>query len=32
VLASLYGPSLRRHVSELRQARHTYGPMRLDQA
>jgi HEXXH motif-containing protein len=32
VLASPYGPSLRRHVSELRHARQTYGPMRLNQA
>jgi len=32
VLASLHGPPLRRHVFELRQARHTYGPVRLDQA
>ena len=32
VLASRHGPSLRRHVLELRQARHTYGPMKLDQA
>jgi HEXXH motif-containing protein len=32
VLASLYGPSLRRHISELHKARHTYGPMKFDQA
>lgn len=32
VLASPHGPSLRRHSSELQQARHMYGPMTLDQA
>ena len=32
VLASSYGSSLRRHISELQDARHTYGPMKLDQA
>ena len=32
VLASPFGPSLRRHVADLRQARQTYGPMSLDQA
>lgn len=31
VLASPFGPSLRRHMSELRQARRTYGPMNLNQ-
>ena len=29
VLASKFGPSLRRHVKELHQARQTYGPVRL---
>jgi hypothetical protein len=29
VLASTFGPALRRHVKELHQARHTYGPVRL---
>ena len=29
VLASTFGPSLRRHVKELQQARQTYGPVRL---
>ncbi|HTL62745.1 MAG TPA: HEXXH motif-containing putative peptide modification protein [Nitrospira sp.] len=32
VLDSSFGPSLRRHVVELAQARRTYGPMNLDQA
>jgi HEXXH motif-containing protein len=33
VLASSYGPSLHQHISELRDARRTYGPMTtLDQA
>jgi HEXXH motif-containing protein len=32
VLASSYGASLRRHVSELRLARRTYGPMTQNQA
>ena len=32
VLASRYGPTFRRHVSELAEARRTYGPMRLNQA
>ena len=32
VLASSYGSLLRRHVSELRDARRAYGPMTLDQA
>jgi hypothetical protein len=31
ILASPLGPSLRRHVSELRQARRTYGLMDLKQ-
>lgn len=31
VLASPFGPSLRRHVVELRHARETYGPMNLKQ-
>jgi hypothetical protein len=29
VLASKFGPSLRRHTKELQQARQTYGPVRL---
>ena len=29
VLASKFGPALRRHVEELRKARMTYGPVRL---
>jgi len=29
VLATKFGPSLRRHVKELQQARLTYGPVRL---
>jgi hypothetical protein len=29
VLASKFGPDLRRHVKELQQARQTYGPVRL---
>lgn len=29
VLASTFGPSLRRHIKELHQARQTYGPVRL---
>ncbi len=29
VLASTFGPSLRRHMKELHQARQTYGPVRL---
>jgi hypothetical protein len=29
VLASQFGPSLRKHVKELQQARRTYGPVRL---
>ncbi len=32
VLASPYGPSFHRHISELRLARRTYGPMHLSQA
>lgn len=32
VLASSYGSSLRQHISHLRHARRTYGPMTLDQA
>ena len=31
VFASSFGPSLRRHMSELRQARQTYGPMPIHQ-
>jgi HEXXH motif-containing protein len=30
VLASTFGPSLRRHIKELHQARQTYGPVRLE--
>jgi len=29
VLATTFGPALRRHVKELQQARQTYGPVRL---
>jgi hypothetical protein len=32
VLASTFGPSFRRHIKELQQARHTYGPVRLSKA
>jgi len=32
VLASSYGSSLCRHISELHKARHTYGPIKFDQA
>jgi len=32
VLASKFGPSLRKHVKELKQARETYGPVRLSKA
>ena len=32
VLASPFGPALRRHVKELQQARQTYGPVRLSKA
>jgi hypothetical protein len=32
VLASTFGPSLRRHIKELQQARKTYGPARLTKA
>jgi hypothetical protein len=32
VLASQFGPALRRHVKELHQARQTYGPVRLSKA
>lgn len=32
VLASKFGPALRRHIKELRQARQTYGPVRLVRA
>jgi len=32
VLASTFGPSLRKHVKELHQARQTYGPARLSKA
>jgi len=30
VLASTFGPALRRHVKELQKARQTYGPVRFD--
>lgn len=29
VMRSVFGPALRRHIKELNQARHTYGPVRL---
>ena len=32
VLSSKFGPALRRHIKELRQARQTYGPVRLSKA
>jgi HEXXH motif-containing protein len=32
VLRSTFGPSLRRHIKELRKARQTYGPIRLTKA
>jgi hypothetical protein len=32
VLASTFGPALRRHIKELQQARQTYGPVRLSKA
>jgi hypothetical protein len=32
VLASTFGPALRRHIKELHQARQTYGPVRLSKA
>jgi len=32
VLASKFGPALRRHIKELHQARQTYGPVRLSKA
>jgi hypothetical protein len=32
IMRSKFGPSLRRHVKQLRQARHTYGPVKLSQA
>lgn len=32
VLASKFGPALRKHVKELQQAREIYGPMRLSKA
>ncbi|MDE3219280.1 MAG: hypothetical protein KGO23_07900 [Nitrospirota bacterium] len=32
VLASTFGPALRKHVRELQQARQTYGPVRLSKA
>jgi hypothetical protein len=32
VLASTFGPSLRRHMKELQQARQIYGPVRLSEA
>jgi len=32
VLASTFGPTLRRHIKELHQARQTYGPVRLSKA
>ena len=32
VLASKFGPALRKHVKALQQARETYGPVRLSKA
>jgi HEXXH motif-containing protein len=32
VLRSTFGPTLRRHIEELRKARQTYGPVRLSKA
>jgi HEXXH motif-containing protein len=32
VLASSFGPALRKHIKELHQARQTYGPVRLSKA
>ncbi|MBI5315592.1 MAG: hypothetical protein HZB34_06440 [Nitrospirae bacterium] len=32
VLASTFGPTLRRHLKELQQARQTYGPVRMSKA
>lgn len=32
VLASKFGPALRKHVKELQQARETYGPVQLKKA
>jgi HEXXH motif-containing protein len=32
VLRSTFGPALRRHIDELKEARMTYGPMRLSEA
>jgi len=32
VLASTFGPALRKHIKELEQARQTYGPVRLSKA
>lgn len=32
ILTSTFGPSLRRHIKNLQQARHTYGPVRLSEA
>lgn len=32
VLASIFGPALRRHIKELHQARQTHGPVRLSKA
>ncbi|WP_455371520.1 aKG-HExxH-type peptide beta-hydroxylase [Petrachloros mirabilis] len=32
VMASSFGPALRKHINELQQARETYGPVRLSKA
>jgi HEXXH motif-containing protein len=32
ILASTFGPALRKHIKELQQARQTYGPVRLSKA
>lgn len=32
VLASIFGPALRKHIKELQRARQTYGPVRLSKA
>lgn len=29
IMRSKFGPALKRHIKELHQARHTYGPVRL---
>ena len=32
ILASTFGPALRRHIDELKKGRQTYGPMWLGEA